>query len=247
MAKRCPTCSCVTENPEAIKCDSCGGDLLSGNLPPPPDLFPLIPAEALEGSEALTVNAKAPDLVSTPPEGEKPTAGQPEPEKQQGESSVDDKENAGAPPSQVVDTAEQKRDEKNQQSDGDISNDEVERHGDALLVLDSNGRETIVTHWIESDVTLIGREDPQRDIFPDLDLGKVPGVFSQGVSRQHLRLLRTTEGDKVVYKLFIFKGSTGTQLGADVIDPRLYGHRIAVELGSVIVLGGRVWLKLVRL
>jgi hypothetical protein len=185
--------------------------------------------------------------VSAPPEGEKPTAGQPEPEKQQGEGGIDEKENAGAPPSQVVDGAEQKRDEKNQQSDGDISNDEVERHGDALLVLDSNGRETILTHWIESDLTLIGREDPQRDIFPDLDLGKVPGVFSQGVSRQHLRLLRTTEGDKTSYKLFIFKGSTGTQIGADVIDPRLFGHRIAIELGSVIVLGGRVWLKLVRL
>lgn len=247
MAKRCPTCACVTENDEATQCDSCGGDLLSGVLPPLPELSPLIPAETLAGSDALTVNAKAPDLVSAPPEGEKPTAGQPEPEKQQGKGGIDEKENAGAPPSQVVDGAEQKRDEKNQQSDGDIPNDEVERHGDALLVLDSNGRETILTHWIESDLTLIGREDPQRDIFPDLDLGKVPGVFSQGVSRQHLRLLRTTEGDKTSYKLFIFKGSTGTQIGADVIDPRLFGHRIAIELGSVIVLGGRVWLKLVRL
>jgi hypothetical protein len=237
----------VTENDEATQCDSCGGDLLSGVLPPLPELSPLIPAETLAGSDALTVNAKAPDLVSAPPEGEKPTAGQPEPEKQQGKGGIDEKENAGAPPSQVVDGAEQKRDEKNQQSDGDIPNDEVERHGDALLVLDSNGRETILTHWIESDLTLIGREDPQRDIFPDLDLGKVPGVFSQGVSRQHLRLLRTTEGDKTSYKLFIFKGSTGTQIGADVIDPRLFGHRIAIELGSVIVLGGRVWLKLVRL
>jgi hypothetical protein len=237
----------VTENDEATQCDSCGGDLLSGVLPPLPELSPLIPAETLAGSDALTVNAKAPDLVSAPPEGEKPTAGQPEPEKQQGKGGIDEKENAGAPPSQVVDGAEQKRDEKNQQSNGDIPNDEIERHGDALLVLDSNGRETILTHWIESDLTLIGREDPQRDIFPDLDLGKVPGVFSQGVSRQHLRLLRTTEGDKTSYKLFIFKGSTGTQIGADVIDPRLFGHRIAIELGSVIVLGGRVWLKLVRL
>jgi hypothetical protein len=218
----------VVADSEAQKCDSCGDTLISDNSQLLPELPPLIPAESLTVNNAPTVTVKVDDLVNLSIEVENATAGQPEPEKPISEASV--------PSAAKV----------SEQSDV-VSEESLERHGDAILVLDSQGKETLVTHWIESDVTLIGREDPQRDIFPDLDLGKIPGIFSQGVSRQHLRLLRTIVDGRPSYKIFIFKGSTSTQIGADIIDARLYGQRIQIELGSMLNLGGRVWLQLVRL
>lgn len=100
------------------------------------------------------------------------------------------------------------------------------------------------TYPIVHDITLIGREDPQRDIFPDLDLGPLSkeGVSVGHVSRQHLRLLR--DGQK--YYLFVYKGSTGTQVCKSLVDPSQYGKRFEIEIGDRIILGGKVRMKLAQ-
>jgi pSer/pThr/pTyr-binding forkhead associated (FHA) protein len=100
------------------------------------------------------------------------------------------------------------------------------------------------THPVVNDITLVGREDPQRDVFPDLDLGKLPaGEVSSGhASRQHLRLLR--QGSR--YYLYVYKGSTGTQVCDRMVDPAQYGKRFEIQVGDRIILGGKVRMKLAR-
>jgi pSer/pThr/pTyr-binding forkhead associated (FHA) protein len=98
------------------------------------------------------------------------------------------------------------------------------------------------THRVLNNITLIGREDPQRDIFPDLDLGKLAsaGVSASCASRQHLRLIR--QGND--FFLFIYKGTTGTQVNKDIIDESRYGRRFPIAIGDRIILGGKIRLKL---
>ena len=100
------------------------------------------------------------------------------------------------------------------------------------------------SHSIVNDITLIGREDPQRDTFPDLDLGKLEqlGVSSKRASREHLRVLR--QGGQ--FFLYIYRGSTGTQVNKEVIDESRYAQKFAVQLGDRIILGGKVRLKLAQ-
>jgi pSer/pThr/pTyr-binding forkhead associated (FHA) protein len=95
-----------------------------------------------------------------------------------------------------------------------------------------------------NDITLIGREDPQRDIFPDVDLSRLEhhGVSASRVSRQHLRLLH--QGGK--YYLFIYRGSTGTQVNQQIITEPRYGKRFEINVGDRIILGGKVRFKLTR-
>jgi hypothetical protein len=116
-------------------------------------------------------------------------------------------------------------------------------NGQAVLQVFHNTEPRVVySHPVVNDVTLIGREDPQRDVFPDLDLGKLTdqGVSVSRVSRQHLRLLR--QGDR--YFLFIYRGSTGTQVNKELVDESHYGKRFEIDIGDRIILGGQVRLKL---
>jgi hypothetical protein len=98
------------------------------------------------------------------------------------------------------------------------------------------------THPVVNDITLIGREDPQRDVFPDLDLGKLErlGVSATRVSREHLRLLRL--GHR--FYLYIYPGTTGTQVNKNVIDESRYSKKFEVQIGDRIILGGKARLKL---
>jgi hypothetical protein len=116
-------------------------------------------------------------------------------------------------------------------------------NGQVVLQVFHNSEPRVVhTHPVVNDVTLIGREDPQRDVFPDLDLGKLTdrGVSVTQVSRQHLRLLR--RGDR--YFLFVYRGSTGTQVNSELVDESCYGKRFEIHVGDRIILGGQVRLKL---
>jgi len=116
-------------------------------------------------------------------------------------------------------------------------------NGHAVLQVFHNTEPRVVhSHPVVNDVTLIGREDPQRDVFPDLDLGALmdQGVSVTRVSRQHLRLLR--QGDR--YFLFVYRGSTGTQVNKDLVDESRYGKRFEIQVGDRIILGGQVRLKL---
>jgi hypothetical protein len=113
----------------------------------------------------------------------------------------------------------------------------------ALEIYHDTEARVIFTHEITNDITLIGREDPQRDVFPDLDLAKLEsqGISAKSVSREHLRLLR--QGNK--FFLFIFRGTTGIQVNRDLIPESQYGKKIEIKLGDRIVLGGKVRMKLV--
>jgi len=96
---------------------------------------------------------------------------------------------------------------------------------------------------IVNDITLIGREDPQMDIFPDLDLSKLEtqGISAKSVSREHLRLLR--QGNK--FFLFVLRGTTGTQVNKERIEEKQYNKKIEIQLGDRVILGGKVRMKLV--
>ena len=111
-----------------------------------------------------------------------------------------------------------------------------------LQIFHDEQPEIVHQHEVVNDITLIGREDAQRDVFPDLDLTPLAeqGVSVNSVSRQHLRLLRNNGR----YFLFIYRGTTGTQVCKDVIDPSRYGQRFEIKVGDRIILGGKVRMKL---
>ena len=114
----------------------------------------------------------------------------------------------------------------------------------ALEVYHDTEPRMVFSYDILNDITLVGREDPQRDVFPDLDLAKLEkdGVSARSASREHLRLLR--QGNQ--FFLFIFRGSTGTQVNKELVPESKYGKRFEIQIGDRIVLGGKVRLKLVE-
>jgi hypothetical protein len=113
-----------------------------------------------------------------------------------------------------------------------------------LQVFHDTEPRVVYSHPVKNDITLIGREDPRRDVFPDLDLGKLSslGVSADRVSRQHLRLLR--QGGR--HFLFVYRGTTGTQVNQDLIEQKRYGKRFEIGIGDRIILGGKVRMKLVQ-
>jgi hypothetical protein len=113
----------------------------------------------------------------------------------------------------------------------------------AIEVYHATEPRLLYTHPIVNDITLVGREDPQRDVFPDLDLSKIPDVVFNCVSREHLRVLRQENQ----FFVFIYRGSTGTQINKDAIPEADYGKKIEIHLGDRIILGGLVRLKLIKL
>lgn len=112
----------------------------------------------------------------------------------------------------------------------------------AIEVYHDSEAKVVHTHAIVNDITLIGREDPQRDVFPDIDLAKLEGVSAGNASREHLRILR--QGNK--FFLYIYRGSTGTQVNKEIIDEARYGKKFEIQIGDRIILGGRVRLKLIK-
>jgi len=112
----------------------------------------------------------------------------------------------------------------------------------AIEVYHDSEAKVVHTHVIVNDITLIGREDPQRDVFPDIDLAKLEGVSAGHASREHLRILR--QGDK--FFLYIYRGSTGTQVNKEIIEEARYGKKFEIQIGDRIILGGKVRLKLIK-
>lgn len=113
----------------------------------------------------------------------------------------------------------------------------------ALAVYHDREARVVAYVPIESDMTLVGREDAARGIFPDVDLGRLDGesVQAEHVSREHLRLVRRPGSSVVV--LEVLPGSTGTQLNRRLLRG---GEQSSLEVGDRIILGGRVRMKLVR-
>lgn len=112
----------------------------------------------------------------------------------------------------------------------------------AIEVYHDSEAKVVHTHVIVNDITLIGREDPQRDVFPDIDLAKLEGVSASNASREHLRILR--QGNK--FFLYIYRGSTGTQVNKEIIDESRYGKKFEIQIGDRVILGGKVRLKLIK-
>ena len=109
------------------------------------------------------------------------------------------------------------------------------------LVVYSADREPIHTLLLDRDVTRIGRTDPVRGDFVELDVGGLfDGPTARKVSRKHCLVLRSRETH--TFTLRPLAGNTGTQvdneLAAELTDCPLTD-------GTRIVLGGVVRIKFV--
>ena len=111
--------------------------------------------------------------------------------------------------------------------------------GTVCLVVYSADRQPVLYYPLDKDVTLIGRSDPVRGDFPDLDLGSVlEPEASRRVSRKHALLLRSRETG--AFTLRPLAKNTGTQIERDLAeDLRDY----PLKEGTRIVLGGTVRAK----
>jgi hypothetical protein len=113
--------------------------------------------------------------------------------------------------------------------------------GVARLVVYSAERQPIHTLLLDRDVTRIGRTDPIRGDFVELDVSKLfDAETARKVSRKHCLVLRSRETQ--TYVLRPLASNTGTQMGTE----------LAAELtdyplgdGTRIVLGGVVRIKFV--
>jgi len=92
---------------------------------------------------------------------------------------------------------------------------------------------------IRKDVTLIGRPDPLRNNFPDIDLEEwLDEAGARRVSRKHALLLHTRADDS--YSLRPLAGNTGTQIEQDMVEPL---RDYPLVPGTRLILGGSVRFK----
>lgn len=111
----------------------------------------------------------------------------------------------------------------------------------ALAIYHDREARVIAYYALDADVSLIGREDAARGVFPDIDVSalQAQGVSAPHVSRQHARLLRLHGR----LWLEVLPGSTGTQLNRTLVQP---GATVPVAAGDRVIFGGRVRTKLVQ-
>lgn len=108
-----------------------------------------------------------------------------------------------------------------------------------VVYSDAKPRQPIRYVPIVKDVVLIGREDPVRGDFPDLDLASLlDPAAAKKVSRRHAELLRARDSQS--FSLRPLPGNTGTQVGKELASP---GQHYPLTDGTPIVLGGVVWMK----
>jgi len=111
--------------------------------------------------------------------------------------------------------------------------------GTLCLVVYSAQREPVSYFELNSDVTMIGRSDPLRGDFPDVDLAQLlDEATAKRVSRKHALILRQRETQK--YVLRPLAKNTGTQLESELtVDLQEY----PLFDGARIILGGVARLK----
>jgi hypothetical protein len=113
--------------------------------------------------------------------------------------------------------------------------------GVARLVVYSAERQPIHSFVLDRDVTRVGRDDPVRGDFVELDVGRLfDEATARKVSRKHCLVLRSRETQAFVLRPLA--GNTGTQVG-DELAEELTDYLLAD--GTRIVLGGAVRLKFV--
>jgi hypothetical protein len=92
---------------------------------------------------------------------------------------------------------------------------------------------------LQKDVTVIGRRDPMRGNFPDIDVAEWLGESAaRSVSRKHALLLHTRADDS--FALRPLAGNTGTQIEQDMVEPL---RDYPLKPGFRLILGGAVRFK----
>ena len=86
---------------------------------------------------------------------------------------------------------------------------------------------------IRLDETLIGREDPMGEVFPELDLSEIRNA--RMISRKHAKITR--EKDEFYLSAI---STVGTQLVDRLLQP---GERVKLKNNDIIVLSGQVAIK----
>jgi hypothetical protein len=107
------------------------------------------------------------------------------------------------------------------------------------LVVYSEDRKPIHYCRIEKDVTMIGRSDPVRGDFPDLDLAELfEESVARRVSRKHAIVMRSRETQQCVLRALA--GNTGTQVEKELVEPM---RDCPLVDGTRVILGGTVRVK----
>jgi hypothetical protein len=113
--------------------------------------------------------------------------------------------------------------------------------GVARLVIYSAQRQPIHSFVLDRDVIRVGRDDPVRGDFVELDVGRLfDAATARKVSRKHCLVLRSRETQTFVLRPLA--QNTGTQVG-DELATELTDYPLTD--GTRIVLGGAVRMKFV--
>jgi hypothetical protein len=92
---------------------------------------------------------------------------------------------------------------------------------------------------IRKDITLIGRPDPLRGHFPDVNLeGCLDEASACKVSRKHAVLFHTRADDS--FSLRPLAGNTGTQIEKEMVEPL---KDYPLTPGTRLILGGAARFK----
>ena len=117
----------------------------------------------------------------------------------------------------------------------------VSQPGVARLVIYSSDRQPIHSFVLDRDVIRVGRNDPVRGDFVELDVGRLfDAATARKVSRKHCLVLRSRETQTFVLRPLA--QNTGTQVG-DELATELTDYPLTD--GTRIVLGGAVRMKFV--
>ncbi|HWY87758.1 MAG TPA: FHA domain-containing protein [Gemmataceae bacterium] len=108
--------------------------------------------------------------------------------------------------------------------------------GTRCLVLYGASKEPVNYFPLTKESILIGRLDAVAGNFPDIDVTQwLDAALARKVSRKHALVIRLRSAD--TFFLRPLAGSTGTQVGADMVEPLM---DYPLEPGSRIILGGAV-------
>jgi hypothetical protein len=111
--------------------------------------------------------------------------------------------------------------------------------GTRCLVLYGPDKQPLRYFPLRKDVTLIGRQDPLRGHWPDINLEEwLDEASARKVSRKHAVLFHTRADDS--FSLRPLAGNTGTQIERDMVEPL---KDYPLTPGTRLILGGTVRFK----
>jgi hypothetical protein len=121
----------------------------------------------------------------------------------------------------------------------DLTAPERPAAGTRCLVLYGADRKPLQYFPVSRDVTLIGRQDPLRGIFPHINLADwLDEAGARKVSRKHALVLHRRDGDR--FFLRPLAGNTGTQVEQDMVEAL---KDYPLTPGTRLILGGAARFK----